>query len=71
MEPFDEAMWYPMVLEFGEEYVKKFEMLYFTKTKEMIMGPLSNALVKLTNKARTEPPLSTVLHQEWRIETNA
>ena len=21
MEPFDEAMWYPMVLEFDEEYV--------------------------------------------------
>ena len=37
----------------------------------MLWSTLSNALVKSTNKARTEPPWSRVLHQEWRTETNA
>ena len=37
----------------------------------MLWSTLSNALVKWTNEARTEPPWSRVLHQEWRIQTNA
>jgi len=43
----------------------------FVRSRPILWSTLSNALVKSTNKARTEPPWSRVLHQEWRIQTNA
>ena len=37
----------------------------------MLWSTLSNALLKSTNKARTEPFWSWVWHHEWRIEIKA